>query len=161
MKVTVYKIKYDTDGARVKLPKKLEIEVPTDLTDQGEILDYLCDQISNITGFCHNGFAIKPMTKKEFAELASFQPYTGHYKENNVNALFFDWKQGEVDGKYFGGFKYCFYGRAILCKKKELLNTMYAYVTGKITDLDVPYWINMKIADKDSQRFKAPLSWKW
>lgn len=102
------------------------------------------------------------MTKKEFLSLANFTPYTGSgSRDNNVNAVFFEWKAGELDGKYFGGFKYCFYGRATLCPKKVLLNTMYAYVSGKITDSDVPYWINMKIAETDAERFKVPLSWKW
>jgi hypothetical protein len=58
MKKTVLNIQYDTDGEDVKLPEELEIEVPNDLTDQEEILEYLSDEISNMTGFCHFGFSV-------------------------------------------------------------------------------------------------------
>lgn len=56
---TVKVIKYDTDGHSVKLPKKLEIEVPDEMTDVDEIEEFLSDEISNITGFCHLGFTYK------------------------------------------------------------------------------------------------------
>lgn len=59
MKKTVYNIGYDTDGEVVELPTELEIEVPDDLTEQEDIEDYLSDEISNVTGFCHKGFLIK------------------------------------------------------------------------------------------------------
>ena len=58
-KYTVYDIEYDTDGAKVDLPKRLEIEVPDDVTDREEIEETLSDEISNITGFCHFGFLIE------------------------------------------------------------------------------------------------------
>jgi hypothetical protein len=50
-------IEYDTDGVKVDLPKTLEIVVPDDIED---IEDYLSDEISNRTGFCHLGFTITP-----------------------------------------------------------------------------------------------------
>jgi len=56
MKKTVYNIGYDTDGEAVELPTELEIEVPDDLTEQEDIEDYLSDEISNVTGYCHKGF---------------------------------------------------------------------------------------------------------
>jgi hypothetical protein len=59
MKKTVYNISYDTDGEAVELPSELEIEVPDDLTEQEDIEDYLSDEISNVTGYCHKGFLIK------------------------------------------------------------------------------------------------------
>jgi hypothetical protein len=59
MKKTVYNIEYDTDGEAVELPTELEIEVPDDLTAQEDIEDYLSDEISNVTGYCHKGFLIK------------------------------------------------------------------------------------------------------
>jgi len=59
MKKTVYNIEYDTDGEAVELPTELEIEVPNDITDEEDIEEYLSDEISNITGFCHKGFLIK------------------------------------------------------------------------------------------------------
>jgi len=102
------------------------------------------------------------MTKKEFLTLANVQLYTNSYdRQASIRAIFFEWKDGELDGKWFAGFKYCFFGRACIASKKEMLNTMYGYVTGKIDDLEVPYYINMKIAQIDTQRFKVPLSWKW
>ena len=56
-KIKVSNIKYDTDGKRIKLPKTLEINVPDDI-EKDEIEDFLSDEISNITGFCHFGFSI-------------------------------------------------------------------------------------------------------
>lgn len=55
-KITVSDIIYDTDGQKVKLPKTLEIEIPDDFTDKDEIENFISDEISNITGFCHKGF---------------------------------------------------------------------------------------------------------
>ena len=57
-KYTATHIKYDTDGEVVELPEKLEIEVPNDITDIDDIEEYISDEISNITGFCHFGFKI-------------------------------------------------------------------------------------------------------
>ena len=53
--MTFYKvgsIHYDTDGEEVDLPKKLLIEVPDDSDPE----EFLCDEISNLTGYCHLGF---------------------------------------------------------------------------------------------------------
>ena len=46
-------IEWDTDGEDVELPK--EIEIPEGMADEDEISDY----ISDLTGFCHKGFAIE------------------------------------------------------------------------------------------------------
>lgn len=49
-------IKWDIDefkGDLIALPT--EIEIPEDLTDEEEISDYITD----LTGFCHFGFAIE------------------------------------------------------------------------------------------------------
>lgn len=43
-------ILWGTDGRDVELPN--EIEVPDYMEDENEISDYLSD----LTGFCHNGF---------------------------------------------------------------------------------------------------------
>jgi hypothetical protein len=49
-------IKFDTDGDdSIELPAEMEIEIPADIEDD-EIPEYLCDEISNRTGFCHFGF---------------------------------------------------------------------------------------------------------
>lgn len=57
----IYKItdiEYDTDGEDVDLPAELEIDVPDDLLDKDDIEEYISDEISNMTGFCHYGFNI-------------------------------------------------------------------------------------------------------
>lgn len=57
MKYTATNISYDTDGEVVDLPTTLEIDVPNEITDREEVEEYISDEISNITGFCHNGFS--------------------------------------------------------------------------------------------------------
>lgn len=58
-KYTVTNIKYDTDGEDIDLPTELEIEIPDDMEDD-EIEEYISDEISNRTGFCHKGFSTTP-----------------------------------------------------------------------------------------------------
>lgn len=53
MKYLAYDIKYDTDGKRVKLPKKLEFDVSD--PDFSPDMD-LADLISDKTGWCVNSF---------------------------------------------------------------------------------------------------------
>ena len=48
MKALVTNIEYDTDGQKIKLPKVLEFDVPIDM-DEEELLDFVADEISNIT----------------------------------------------------------------------------------------------------------------
>ena len=59
MKKTVFAIQYDTDGESVDLPAEMEIEIPIDITEEDDVVDYLSDEISNRTGYCHFGFSIK------------------------------------------------------------------------------------------------------
>ena len=59
MKAIVTNIEFDTDGEIVELPNQLEIEIPIDIVDKGEIDDFVSDEISNITGFCHYGFQLE------------------------------------------------------------------------------------------------------
>lgn len=56
MKAIVKNIEFDTDGEIIDLPKQLEIEIPDDIIDEEEISDYVSEEITNITGFLHNGF---------------------------------------------------------------------------------------------------------
>mgnify|MGYP000450318614 CR=1 FL=1 len=58
MKYLVYNIDYDMDEDNVDiyLPQELEISIP-DVIDEFEIEGLISDKISNITGFCHNGFS--------------------------------------------------------------------------------------------------------
>ncbi len=58
-KYTVTNIKYDTDGQKIDLPTKMEMEIPDDVEDD-EIEEYISDEISNRTGFCHLGFETTP-----------------------------------------------------------------------------------------------------
>ena len=58
MKAIVTEIEYDTDEEIVDLPTKIEIEIPIDI-DKEDIEDFVSDEISNITGFCHFGFEME------------------------------------------------------------------------------------------------------
>ena len=58
--IKVFNIDYDVDVPEDKnhLPISLEINVPSNI-EEDELDDFLSDEISNITGFCHKGFTIK------------------------------------------------------------------------------------------------------
>lgn len=58
MKAIVTEIQYDTDGEVVTLPTQLEIDIPSDI-EEDDIDDFVSDEVSNITGFCHFGFEMK------------------------------------------------------------------------------------------------------
>jgi hypothetical protein len=57
-------IKYDTDGMSAKklgLPKTMKIVVPDEEhTCYEDIENFISDEISNRTGYCHEGFATTP-----------------------------------------------------------------------------------------------------
>ena len=57
MTYIVSDIIYDTDGEDISLPESLEISVPDD--NDVELVDYLGDKISEITGYCHEGFTFE------------------------------------------------------------------------------------------------------
>lgn len=63
MKVKVKNIQYDTDGFEVELPSELLIKVPSEYTDVEDIDDFISDEISNITGYCHFGFDVEFLCK--------------------------------------------------------------------------------------------------
>jgi hypothetical protein len=54
----VFDIKYDIDDIDdIELPKKISIPVDINIAkDTDQLEEYLADQISNITGYCHFGF---------------------------------------------------------------------------------------------------------
>lgn len=52
-------ISYDTDGQKIELPRTLDIEVHDEMP-MDERLDYISDEISNLTGYCHFGFNTLP-----------------------------------------------------------------------------------------------------
>ena len=100
----------------------------------------------------------EPMTKKEFKEMISVHKYGRGRDENNITAIFFDWKSGDKDGKYFGGYKYCVFARAINTKRDDLINILYNIVRGINDDGTIPYYIQLIMALDDMQRFKVPLN---
>lgn len=58
---TITNIKYDTDGATIKLPKTMTITIPDDVEKTYEDVEhYISEEISNKTGYCHKGFATTP-----------------------------------------------------------------------------------------------------
>ena len=95
------------------------------------------------------------MTKKDFKEMVSVHHYGRGRRPENLIAIFFDWKSGDKDGKYFGGFKYCIYARVCNATQKELFDALYNVVT---SEADTPWYMNVIFAETDQQRFKVPLS---
>ena len=62
-KYLVTDIEFDTDGEELDIPTSMTIEVPDDIEDdEYEIQEYLSDEISNISGFCHFGFHIEKVS---------------------------------------------------------------------------------------------------
>jgi len=55
-KYLVTDIEFDTDGEELDLPTSMTIEVPDDIENEYDIEEYISDEISNISGFCHFGF---------------------------------------------------------------------------------------------------------
>jgi len=92
------------------------------------------------------------MTKKEFRELVSIHKYGRGRNENNLTAIFFDWKS-DNEGN---GFKYCVFARNVNAKREDLINALYNIVTGRTEDTD--WWIQLVYAETDARRFKVPLS---
>ena len=64
MKIKVEKILWDTDGEEVGLPENLTVEIPNSLFIGKDALifndiveEFVSDEISNISGYCHFGFS--------------------------------------------------------------------------------------------------------
>jgi hypothetical protein len=62
MEFIITNIKYDTDGGKPNLPKTLKIDVPSDVLKEGyeATEQYISDEISNQTGYCHEGYCTTP-----------------------------------------------------------------------------------------------------
>lgn len=97
------------------------------------------------------------MTKKEFKSLIDIHKYTGGGRENDITAVYFDWKTGGIADKWRGGYKYCVYARTSMATRDELINALYDVVTGKKEDVE-EYYINLAAAPTDDFRFKVPLT---
>lgn len=98
MPIVAYKIKWDTDGAKVDLPKR--VEIPPNITDPDEISDYL----SNLTGFCHNGFMLRDVQDMEREKKKHANPRVDRYYDLTCDSCArsrsSDFEKGmETDGK--------------------------------------------------------------
>jgi len=61
-KFTVTDIEYDTDGQKIDLPTEMVINIPDHVGDTYEDIEqYIGDEISNRTGYCHFGFNTLPV----------------------------------------------------------------------------------------------------
>jgi len=90
------------------------------------------------------------MTKKAFKERCSFHEYgSGRQKRN---AIYFDWKSDVKNNAV--GFKFMVKANIVDCKRNELFNAMYDWVTKSIQ----PDWfIQYRFAETDDKRFKVSL----
>ena len=60
-KVTVTDIMWDTDGEKVDgLPVQILIEIPTSIKNRDDAEEYVSDKVSEVGGFCHEGFSCTP-----------------------------------------------------------------------------------------------------
>ena len=60
-KVTVTDIMWDTDGEKVDgLPVQILIEIPADIKSRDDAEEYVSDKVSEVGGFCHDGFSCTP-----------------------------------------------------------------------------------------------------
>ena len=60
-KVTVTDIMWDTDGEKVDgLPVQILIEIPASIKRRDDAEEYVSDKVSEVSGFCHEGFSCTP-----------------------------------------------------------------------------------------------------
>lgn len=59
-KYIVTGIEYDTDGEDVELPEEILIEVPDEHQTEDKIEEYISEEITIRTGFCHLGVSKTP-----------------------------------------------------------------------------------------------------
>lgn len=60
MKYTAKNIQWDTDGEDIDLPTEMTVDIPNEdfvKMSTDEVNEYISNEISDITGFCHNGFS--------------------------------------------------------------------------------------------------------
>ena len=59
--VSVSDIVWDTDGEKVNgLPVLILIEIPTYIKNRDDAEEYVSDKVSEVGGFCHEGFSCTP-----------------------------------------------------------------------------------------------------
>ena len=60
-KGTVTDIVWDTDDEEVDdLPEQITIEIPASIKSRDEAEEYVSDKVSEVSGFCHDGFSCTP-----------------------------------------------------------------------------------------------------
>jgi len=94
------------------------------------------------------------MTKKEFKELASVHMYGK--RSNGMIAIYYDWKQGEIDGNIFVGFKYAIFTRQGNITQVKLLKLFYELIF-EVSEVDLPYYVTF-VKVSDINRFKVPIT---
>jgi len=94
MKVIASEIEYDTDDL-TGLPETLEIEIPVEqeIEDVVELEEYVSDQISNITGFCHKGYVSEVRPSPQ--ELEKFLNDWGQSHKEICSCLGYDEKDSD------------------------------------------------------------------
>lgn len=65
IKVLIYDIKWDTDGEKVNLPKKVEhiFDGYNEINDD-DLLDEIADWLSDEYEYCHDGFNVKEIKEE-------------------------------------------------------------------------------------------------
>ena len=64
MRYTITNIIWDTsEPFASSLENEMVIDVPDNITEPDEIEEYISDEISDRSGFCHKGFATTPEIK--------------------------------------------------------------------------------------------------
>jgi hypothetical protein len=54
----VNSIQWDTDNENVDLPTTLKVNVPDGITERDDVIEYISNQITEMTDFCHFGFTL-------------------------------------------------------------------------------------------------------
>ena len=94
MNYTVTDIEYD-DAKGVDLPETLEITVPSTVQGREDTEQYISDEISERTGYCHKGFSITP-------KMNVFETLVNHCKTiNEESGLNFNVVEGTKSDDYF------------------------------------------------------------
>lgn len=59
--VSVTDIVWDTDDEEVDgLPEQVDVEIPASIKNRDEAEEYISDKLSEVSGFCHDGFTCTP-----------------------------------------------------------------------------------------------------
>ena len=59
--VSVTDIVWDTDSEKVDgLPEQVSVKIPASIKNRDEAEEYISDKLSEVSGFCHEGFTCTP-----------------------------------------------------------------------------------------------------